>query len=459
MKEVSLENFRCFHERQTARLAPLTLLVGENSTGKTSFMALVRALLDLAAPFPRGQYSSSVFNIAPYNLGSFDEIAHHRGSRGSRANRFRVGYLTTQPQRDPLRSSKQQIRCEFTFGKKATAPRLIAMRVSDRNTWIDVSNASNRSIDVTVGTKRGIWKWNGEHLERMFWAGNDSMSPYFILFLFDDDRESGSLVHQNAFIPLNGSPRLTEQDLKSILKLANLARRRSLTDMQPRASAPVRSRPLRTYDPLPPEPDPEGNYIPMYYSSLASSEPIIWKNLKKKLQEFGKNSGLFNELSIRHLGNKRIEPFQVQVRKFGSKHKGPRRNIIDVGYGVSQVLPLITELLQTSSRSMFLTQQPEVHLHPSAQAALGSFFCQIANWKRQVVVETHSDYIIDRIRMDVRDKKSNLRAEDVSILYFEREDLDSKIHCLRLDDHGNIENSPDNYRRFFMKETDRLIGF
>ena len=91
-------------------------------------------------------------------------------------------------------------------------------------------------------------------------------------------------------------------------------------------------------------------------------------------------------------------PFQIHVRKFGKILKGNRRNLIDVGYGVSQVLPLLTEMLRPNAPSMFLLQQPEVHLHPSAQAALGSLFCSIAGPDRQLVVETHSDYIIDRVR-------------------------------------------------------------
>ena len=49
MDSITLKDYRCFHEQQTARLAPLTLLVGENSTGKTSFMAMMRVLWDLAA--------------------------------------------------------------------------------------------------------------------------------------------------------------------------------------------------------------------------------------------------------------------------------------------------------------------------------------------------------------------------------------------------------------------------
>ena len=131
---------------------------------------------------------------------------------------------------------------------------------------------------------------------------------------------------------------------------------------------------------------------------------------------------------------------------------------MDVGYGVSQVLPVLIELLREDHATMFLLQQPEVHLHPMAQAALGSLFCQVANWTRQILVETHSDYIIDRVRMDVRDKKTNLKPEDVSILYFEPDGLDVKIHSLELDEDGNIMNAPPGYGQFFMDEMRRSIG-
>ena len=106
---------------------------------------------------------------------------------------------------------------------------------------------------------------------------------------------------------------------------------------------------------------------------------------------------------------------------------------------------------------MFLLQQPEVHLHPSAQAALGSFFCQVANPDRQLVIETHSDHLLDRVRMDVRDGTTDLKPDDVSILFFERKDLDVRIHSLRIDEEGNIEGAPDGYRNFFLEETARSL--
>ncbi len=98
---ITLKNFRCFREEQTARLAPLTLLVGENSTGKTSFMAMIRALWDVAY-----RHRFPDFKEEPYDLGSFDEIAHYRGTKGGRAGSFEAGFETT-PQ--ITRKKKQRI--------------------------------------------------------------------------------------------------------------------------------------------------------------------------------------------------------------------------------------------------------------------------------------------------------------------------------------------------------------
>ena len=197
--------------------------------------------------------------------------------------------------------------------------------------------------------------------------------------------------------------------------------------------------------------------MPMYLANLHFQNKRRWEALRSALVEFGQTAGLFDEIAVNPLGSKDSGPFQVQIRKFGSQAKGPKRNLIDVGYGVSQVLPVITELLRSDAPPLFLLQQPEVHLHPSAQAALGSLFCQIASPSRQLIIETHSDYLLDRVRMDVRDGKTRTKPADVSILFFERGDLDVHIHSLRLDREGNVRGAPEGYRKFFMEETTRSL--
>ena len=97
-----------------------------------------------------------------------------------------------------------------------------------------------------------------------------------------------------------------------------------------------------------------------------------------------------------------------------------RFNLVDVGYGVSQALPILVDTLQRpAADEVFLLQQPEVHLHPRAQAELGSFFVSQAGKKRRFVIETHSDYLVDRVRMEIR--RGNIRAQDVSLLSFRTE--------------------------------------
>ena len=73
------------------------------------------------------------------------------------------------------------------------------------------------------------------------------------------------------------------------------------------------------------------------------------------------------------------------------------------------------------------------------------------------MVETHSDYIIDRVR--ILTKQGTLRPEDVSILYFAPDRNAVEIHNISLDANGNLQNVPPGYRDFFIRESDRLLGF
>ena len=77
----------------------------------------------------------------------------------------------------------------------------------------------------------------------------------------------------------------------------------------------------------------------------------------------------------------------------------------------------------------------------------------------QLIVETHSDYIVDRVLLDIRDKRTDLKPDDVSILYFEREDLAVTIHSIRIDDEGSVLDAPDGYRSFFRDELKRVIKY
>ena len=449
MNLVTLENFRCFRERQQARLAPLTLLVGENSTGKTSFLALIRALWDAA------HQGAPDFKEAPYDLGSFDEIAHYRGGRTGRPHEFTAGFeVAASRRRKAVESNGSFPRFEVTFGRKGTAPAPIRWLFGRENVEITSRVAADGSLETRYRTPRGEWSRQapaelGARLlaNRSFFLSDVLYFPLIKSSDLSDDLK-----------PVGSSPKVTDDDRGRLELLLFDFRFSFLPGEKPFASAPVRSKPRRTYDPSRPSRDPEGETIPMYLSMAFFEDKKSWGGMKKALEKFGQAAGLFDEIAVKPLGKRGSEPFQMHVRKFGGGAKGPMRNLIDVGYGVSQVLPVITELLRDDETPMFLLQQPEVHLHPSAQAALGSLFCQIAGNRRQLVVETHSDHLLDRVRMDVRDGNGKLKPDDVSILFFERGNLDVRIHSIRLDEEGNVRDAPRSYRRFFMEETKRSLG-
>ena len=447
MDRITLQNFRCFRERQTARLAPLTLLVGENSTGKTSFMAMVRALWDVA-------YQQRVpdFKEPPYDLGSFDEIAHYRGEDEGHADSFMASFKAHWKYVDD--DVDNTFKFDVEFGEMDTAPVLTARRLSyeDNSVWIEHRRISRDLQRVSFGTSRGSWKWEGAHDTGGVWIDDKFVAPFYFITEDIKRRINGNGNSESDLIGLSGSNLPEAEDWALVEHLCSFGEFRP--DVRPYASAPVRSKPHRTYDPSRPTWDPQGDYIPMYLANLYARDKEKWRKTKGFLEKFGRASGLFNEISIKTFGPRGSGPFQVQIGNYEKSSRGLKRNLIDVGYGVSQALPVVTELFHDESPSMLLLQQPEVHLHPSAQAALGSLFCDVASSGRQLIVETHSDYILDRVRLDVRDRKTELRVEDVSILFFERGNLDVKIHPVKIDEMGNVYGPPD-YRQFFVDETNR----
>ena len=449
MDSVTMENFRCFRERQTVPLAPLTLLVGENSTGKTSFLAMLHVLAQL-----QNSLTNPDFKEPPYDLGSFYEIAYDSGGEGPQTEEFTIGL--EQHDRRISRPRQTGSYCDmFTFRKNNFTPELFRHTRSVGDVVVDEEVDKDERYRATLRNDVGSWSVDGPARPH----GRTQFGQY--RFLLDLSRTS--LRHRDDSdgvsrpIPVDGGPDWDDKYAEQFLRITRdwlFSRVRSRRTF---ASAPVRSNPRRTYDPARLDPDPQGDYMPMYVADLFSQREGAWQTLKQRLENFGQEAGLFDELSIRQLGTHGGDPFQIQVRQADGDKGHTMRNLADVGYGVSQVLPVITELLRPNHADQFLLQQPEVHLHPSAQAALGTLFCQAAATRRQLIVETHSDHLIDRVRMDVRDGKTDLGVEDVRILYFERSGLEVKIHELWWDEHGNIENAPQGYRRFFMEEVERSI--
>ena len=435
-REIKLRDFRCFHGQRTVPLAPLTLLVGENSTGKTSFLAAVRAVWDAAHLI-----DGPDFRKDPYDLGAFPEIVYSRGGRANGADSFSLGFKELD-----LDHSDRLLDFEVTFESRDAAPAPATI------TWhhgaVSVERHRPRGENPRYVFRSPSGSFNIDKiidLHRLYQAAAEDDSASLSAYLKPSAERQGCT--------------LSCEDLDKISVLLWMFFTYKRQD-SPFASAPVHPSPRRTYDPTKLDSDPWGADVPSRFASLQFRDKSEWLLLKGKLDAFGRESGLFDDFSIKQLTKVEGGPFQLQVRKFGKGgRKGPKRNLMDVGFGVSQVLPTLAALFRADGPSMFLLQQPELHLHPSAQAALGSLFCETASSGRQLIIETHSDYILDRVLLDVRDKRTDLKSDDVSILYFEREDQDVSIHSIRIDEEGNVLDTPKGYRRFFKDELNRVIDY
>ena len=466
MDSITVRNYRCFGDAQTARLAPITLFVGENSSGKTSLAAMIRALWDVAY----GERAPD-FKEAPYDLGSFEEIVHQAASGGQDSDTFEAAFeVVSGVQHPALRRSAQHeghtYRVEVTFGQRWGAPVPTRRRISQGDYWVEQRVEEDGQVRYAFGTPRETVRLEDPEIGRFFASngGIESLPPFELMLhvLWQELRPGRGRREKSR------RSQISEDEADAIVDLIRghmrleMAGAHSAFAARPFAGAPTRSHPRRTYDPASVAPDSEGDHVPMYLAQLSLRDRRAWTELRSRLGEFGHEAGLFDEINVRHLGKAAGAPFQIEIRTSDKPHASPPLNLADVGYGVSQVLPLVAELLRDDGPRMMLLQQPEVHLHPSAEAALGSLLCKVIAGDtprtRRLVVETHSDFIIDRVRTAVADRSNRLQPEDVSIVYFERRGLEVRLHSMTLDERGNLVGAPHGYRQFFMEEARRFLG-
>ncbi|MSR59716.1 MAG: hypothetical protein EXS05_19080 [Planctomycetaceae bacterium] len=441
MPRIIFDSVRCFYGRESHEIKPITLLVGENSAGKTTFLALARIAWNIAG----GNFGDDLFNQEPFLLGAYDQIASFRGGKAGRAKSFLIGLETSVRNYDEKYAKfgfAETVTVTAQFTSRGSQPQLAKWNF-DCGEFCASAEPSIRPerLDITVTTPGGVKKLN----ERGPPHGLLTISRIISEIRFNTYREArGS--KQAAIAPFS-----SEEEIAAFQRLSFEASR-AVGD-PPYAFAPIRTRPERTYDPVRDVPRPEGSHVPMVLSKMLLDSTDKSRALRSSLTEFGKASGLFKAIEIKRKGLKASDPFQIGVKTAGQSF-----NLVDVGYGISQVLPIIVDVVTNPNGTNFLLQQPEVHLHPRAQAELGSFLGVISKQQRKrFVIETHSDYLIDRIRMDVRDKRG-LTPDDVSILYFEREKSGVRIHTLSIDAQGNVIGAPATYRQFFLDEERRILG-
>jgi len=164
---------------------------------------------------------------------------------------------------------------------------------------------------------------------------------------------------------------------------------------------------------------------------------------------------LAESLDIKDLA-KRLNLFQVDVSGAG---RGTRANLADVGFGVSQVLPVLVQGLLMRRGGIYLVQQPEIHLHPDAQAGLADFFIYLASYGVITIIETHSEYLLLRLRRRLaegirpisaclkveREEFPQMTKDNVAVLFTGLDQEEAAVRQLEIGSSFQFENLPPGF--------------
>ncbi|PWN63288.1 AAA family ATPase [Chryseobacterium oncorhynchi] len=429
MNILYLNHFRGF-ENTYIPLKQVNFFVGENSTGKSSILSILRLL---SSP---QFWNDDDFNTADVELGFFDELVSK--DKKSNHNNFQIGYFSNDDRK--INRVFNILLVNYVNIKSVPTVSELRFFINGYNIKVLIKKKQYKIYIKPV-------EYNVSNLnEFQNWVEDISFDNIKFKILKRED----DYTFRNPYYDIRY---FLKEELPNLKEMGTLTRPHFL----PLSTwiAPIRSKPKRIYENFKLVFSPEGDHTPLLIKSILANEfkkNITKEKFSKTLEEFGINSGLFDKIEIESLGQQKNSPFHLNIYLNNIPLK-----ITNVGYGVGQVLPLLTEILVTHKDRWFTIQQPEVHLHPRAQAALGNFIFNAAfNDDKNFLIETHSDFLIDRFRYSI---KKNQNYIDSQILFFERTKTGNKVHSIDIDEFGQYqEEQPDSFRSFFINEELNLLS-
>jgi len=174
------------------------------------------------------------------------------------------------------------------------------------------------------------------------------------------------------------------------------------------------------------------------------------QSVDERVAQWLKDLGLIDGFELRPIAPNRRD-YEVRVKR--SKN-ATEVLITDVGFGVSQILPVLTLCYYAPEGSTIILEQPEIHLHPSVQAGLADVFIDAIKYRNvQIIVESHSEHLLRRLQRRIAEEV--ISEKEASLYFITNPKGESKLQQLELDLFGNIKNWPKN---FFGDEMGDLIA-
>jgi predicted ATPase len=427
LKHLAFTNFKSWPEAKLG-LAPITGLFGTNSSGKTSILQFLLLLKQTKDATDRGL--SLELNGSYVQLGTIRDAIH----RHDEANRlkfemsFKVGdALTLQ---DPTGKKTQSIAsghdvtyaAEIAIHQKAPRAERLAYGLDGLTFSLERGKGKEREFDLKAAPDD---RFRFTRTQGRPWGLPGPIKAY----AFPDQART---YFQNAAF-LADLEAAYEREMDSLYYLG-----------------PLRDYPQRDYLWARSQPTDVGRRGEKAIDAILSATEAGAKlNLqpKTRLLPFQKmvahwlrELGLIHSFSVKEIkeGTNRWQALVV------TREGGAEVLLTDVGFGVSQVLPVITLLLYVPEGSTVILEQPEIHLHPLAQANLADVIIYAAKRRQvQVIVESHSEHLL--LRLQRRIAETTLSADDVKLYFSDAPEGVSKLTSLDLDLFGNIRNWPPNF--------------
>ena len=429
MDSISIKNLRCFSTEQTARIAPLTIFIGDNGTGKSTALAAIRSLWDVC--FSGGLPDLQAF---PHDFGPYASIPHD--SRHTKEALAPMVGCSLQPESfDGIDLEADPFRIRMEFGRSGFGTAALFRSVSQGVHSIAFpGDADSSSPTAMFGIGDKMWRvydrtQGGEatpvsDAQQLIWliqahGGPQTVSdgwPLTITAVGD----AGEMTAEEGI----GALRLLD---------AWVDRTHALHGRKAFMLAADRCRPMHTYDPHRGTGDPSGFDAPMYLASRfprhrTHTTPIDgWEKQHTMLECFGIEAGIFDSVKVHHLGDSAGDPYQIHIlsaHDWAEGEDAPYRNLADAGRGTGQAVIVATELLRTDFAPISLIEHPDAHLSPRAQRALGELVCKIAvkrGSRQRLIIETSGDLLAETVHECAERSSHPLKPEDVSIVAFERE--------------------------------------
>lgn len=427
LKRLAFTHFKSWPEA-TLDFAPITGLFGTNSSGKTSILQFLLLLKQTKDATDRGL--SLELNGPVVQLGTIRD-AIHRHNEAVRLNleiSFRLD--ETLALQDPTGRKTQSIAsgrdityaAEIAVHQKAPRADRLAYAIDGLTFTLEPGKGKDREFDLKaapddrfrfVRTMGRPWGLPGPIKAYAF---PDQARTYFQNAAFLADLESAYEAEMDRVYYLGPLREYPQRDY--------LWARSRPTDVGRRGEKAIDAILAATEAGEKLNLQPKGRLLPF----------------QKMVAHWLRELGLIHSFSVKEIkeGTNRWQALVV------TREGGSEVLLTDVGFGVSQVLPVVTLLLYVPEGSTVILEQPEIHLHPLAQANLADVIIYAARRRRvQVIVESHSEHLL--LRLQRRMAEATLPTEDVKLYFSDAPMGISRLIELDLDLFGNIGNWPQNF--------------